>query len=280
VLRARRSTRSRTRPQARWHGHGRGRRGYPDAVQLHAEDRGPRSRADALVLLHGLGSSSADWALQLPAFEKRYRVILIDLPGHGCSPLPRRRPTVEAMAASLDVTRAHMLGLSLGGCVALAFALRAPARARSLTLVNAFARLRPAGLRGAWRMAVRLALLTTAPMTAVAAHVARGLFPRPEQHELYAAAVASLSRTPRAGYLAAARALARFDARDQLATLRCPTLIVAGAMDRTVPLATQHALARAIPAARLSVVPNSGHATPHDQPDLFTHLVLTFLEPL
>lgn len=225
--------------------------------------------------------------MQVPAFEKRYRVILIDLPGHGCSPLPGRRPTVEAMADavgatldSLDVARAHAVGLSLGGCVALAFALRAPGRVRSLTLVNAFARLRPAGLRGAWRMAVRLALLTAAPMTVVAAHVARNLFPRPEQRDLYAAAVASLSRTPRAGYIAAVRALACFDARDQLAFLRCPTLIVAGAMDRTVPLEAQRALAHAIPGARLTVVPDSRHATPHDQPDLFARLVLAFLESL
>ncbi len=251
---------------------------------LNAEERGLHSGTDALVLLHGLGSSSGDWSLQLPAFGARYRVLLIDLPGHGSSPLAGR-PTIEAMAdavsATLDsrgVVRVHALGLSLGGCVALALALTAPARVRSLTLVNSFARLRPAGLRGVWRMAVRLALLATAPMTTVAAHVASGLFPAPEQHALYAAAVASLGRTPRAGYAAAVRALARFDARGRLADIRCPTLVIAGAMDRTVPLATQEALARTIPSARLSVIPGSRHATPQDQPDLFARAVLSFLE--
>src|SRR5262247_2803742 len=207
--------------------------GYSGTVKLYREERGRRDARDALLLLHGLGSSSADWAFQMPEFEQRHRVILIDLPGHGRSPLPARRSTIEDMAAALEVTldslgapSVHALGLSLGGCVALGLALHAPARVRSLTLVNAFARLWPAGLRGAGRMAVRLALLAAAPMTAVAAHVARGLFPHPDQRDLYAAAVASLSRTSRAGYLAGVRALARFDARTRLAALRCPTLIV------------------------------------------------------
>lgn len=253
-------------------------------MTLHVEARGPRNAAATLMLLHGLGSSSADWTFQLPEFERRHRVILIDLPGHGRSPLPARRPGIEDMAGALEAAldaltapRVHALGLSLGGCVALALALRAPARVHSLTLVNAFARLRPAGLRGAARMAVRLALLAAAPMRVVAAHVAGGLFPHPEQRDLYLSAVASLSGTSRAGYLAGVRALARFDARHRLAAVRCPTLVVAGAADRTVPLPAQEALARAIPGARLAVVPGSGHATPIDQPEVFNRLALEFI---
>jgi len=252
-------------------------------VTLHVEERGTPDGA-ALLLLHGLGSCSEDWAFQLPRFETRYRVILVDLPGHGRSPLSRGRVSVEGLAEAVQGVLAaraappvHALGLSLGGCVALALALRAPARVRSLILVNAFARLRPAGLRGAGRLAVRLGLLAAAPMTAVASHVARGLFPRPEQRDLYLAAVARLSRTPRAAYLSGVRALARFDARARLAAVACPTLIVAGAADATVPLALQEALARGVPGARLAVVAGSGHATPHDRPEEFTRLVMDFL---
>ena len=183
----------------------------------------------------------------------------------------------EAVAALLAEPPAHVVGLSLGGCVALALALQHPARVRTLTLVNTFARLRPAGLRGARRMAARLGLLLAAPMPSVAAYVARGLFPRPEQRPLYEEAAARLARNPRGAYLAAIHAIARFNVLPRLGALHCPTLILAGNCDQTVPLAAAHALQAAIPGARLRLIADSGHATPYDQPQAFNAAVLAFL---
>lgn len=237
-----------------------------------------------VVLLHGLGSSSADWPQQQAVLQARHRVVAVDLPGHGGSPLPPGRLTIEGMArdvaallAGVGEEPAHVVGLSLGACVALRLALQSPARVRTLTLVNPFARVQPAGPGDLARLAQRLLLLGTAPMETVAAHVARRLFPWPEQRALYDSAVASLAATPRRAYLAAMRALARFDARGQVAAIRQPTLIVAGDRDTMVPLAAKAALAAAIPRARLLVVPASGHATPHDQPAAFNRALLEFL---
>ena len=92
----------------------------------------------------------------------------LDLPGHHRSALPAGRLTVERMAA--DVERllvelgeppVHVAGLSLGACVGLALAFQAPARVRSLTLVNGFARFRPAGApsRGVSREGARLVVV-------------------------------------------------------------------------------------------------------------------------
>lgn len=237
-----------------------------------------------VVLLHGLGSSSADWPEQQTVLEPAYRVVAVDLPGHGGSPLPRGPLTVEGMAAGvaavlarLEGEPAHVVGLSLGACVALRLALEAPGRVRSLTLVNPFARVHPANPVDAVRLALRLVLLGTAPMHAVAAHVARRLFPWPEQGPLYASAVKSLAATPRRAHFAAMRALARFDARGQLAAIRQPTLVVSGDRDTSVPLEAKLALAAAIPHATVLIVPASGHATPHDQPAAFNRALLEFL---
>ena len=237
-----------------------------------------------IVLLHGLGSSSADWPEQHAVLESRYRVVAVDLPGHGGSPLPPGPLTIERMAADvaallarLDAGKAHVLGLSLGACVAMRLALAAPGRVRSLTLVNAFARVQPTGPADVARLTLRLVLLATAPMDTVAAHVARRLFPWPEQRALYESAVRSLAATPRRAYFAAMGALARFDARGQVAAIRQPTLIIAGDRDTSVPLAAKLALKAAIPRARLVVVPASGHATPHDQPEVFNRALLEFL---
>jgi len=152
---------------------------------------------------------------------------------------------VEALLDELGEGRVHVVGISLGACVGLALALRAPARVRSLTLVNGFARLRPPDAAGALRMAVRLVLLATAPMTAVARLVAASM--------------------------------AAFDARARLGEIRCPTLVVAGLDDRTVALEAKEALAHGIPGARFVLVPGSGHATPVDRADAFNGVLHEFL---
>jgi 3-oxoadipate enol-lactonase len=184
---------------------------------------------------------------------------------------------VERLLVELGEPPLHVAGLSLGACVGLALAGKAPARVRSLTLVNGFARLRPAGAGGMLRMLARLALVATAPMTVVAARVAGSMFPRPEQAHLRRAAARSLARTPRWTYVAALAALARFDARPRLTSVRCPTLVVAGDGDATVALEAKEELARGIEGARLVVVPDSGHATPADQPEVFNRMVLEFI---
>ena len=184
---------------------------------------------------------------------------------------------VAALLSTLALGPAHVVGLSLGGCVALALASRAPDHVRTLTLVNTFAKLRPAGLRGVRRMLTRLALVTVAPIPVMAAQVARDLFPLPDQAPLYRAAVESLGRTSRRAYLASMRALTMVDLRDRLEAIRCPTLIIAGEGDRTVPLAAKQLLARRIPGARLLVIADSRHATNIDQPEAFNRAVLDFI---
>jgi 3-oxoadipate enol-lactonase len=244
-----------------------------------------QGQGPAVVFLHGLGSASADWQLQFPVFAPHYRVIAPDLRAHGQSEAGPFSWTVENLAdevaqlvEKLQAGPAHVVGLSLGGCVAQTLALRRPALVRSLTLVNTFARLQPAGWRGVRRMLKRLWLLGFAPMTANAAFIAEGVFPKPEQAEYRAAAAARLSRNHRRTYFAALRAILTFDLRGQLPALRCPTLIIAGDRDTTVARAAKDEQRRLIPGAQLVVVADSGHATPYDQADIFNRTVMGFIQ--
>jgi 3-oxoadipate enol-lactonase len=111
----------------------------------------------------------------------------------------------------------------------------------------------------------------------VARYVAREAFPGAGQEDLRHAAVERLAANPRRHYLASLAALARFDVRDRLHEIRCPTLVVAGARDATVPLAAKEALARSIPGARLRVVADSGHVTHFDQAAALNRLLLEHL---
>ena len=107
---------------------------------LHYEEYG---QGDPLLLIHGLGSSSRDWEYQIPAFAAHYRVIVVDLRGHGRSDKPRERYSIagfsrdiEALIEHLGLGPVHLLGLSMGGMVGFHLSLDQPRQFRSLCSFN------------------------------------------------------------------------------------------------------------------------------------------------
>lgn len=251
-------------------------------LHIHYEESGSGAAA---LLLHGLGSCGQDWMLQTPVFQKTFRVLAPDLRGHGQTDKPQGRVRVEHLASdvlglldALNVERAHVVGLSLGGCVALVLALDAPQRVRSLALVNAFAHLEPGHPSYALMLVSRLALLGVRGLPAQADYVAARMFPKPEQAMLRKLAAERIASNDMATYRRLMLAIGAFDVRDRLGQIACPTLVIAGDRDTTVPLHPKQVLAARIPGARLEIVSDSGHATPIDQPEAFNQLVLGFIE--
>lgn len=238
----------------------------------------------ALLLLHGLGSSGDDWLLQQAAFAKHYPVITVDLRGHGCSDPGPGWPAIAAYAqdvaqlvAALELRSVHVLGLSLGGMVALQLALDAPERINSLTIVNACARLR-VSRRGWMRTFGRVFLLGIGRMDWLGAWIAAGIFPDPVQKAWRQAAAARIAANPRSTYVRAVWAVARFNVVPRLGELRIPALILAGERDTTIALDSKQLLADRICGARMIRLPESGHGTPYDASERFNQLVLEFLE--
>ena len=252
---------------------------------LHYSVHAPPGRGSAdVILLHGLGSCGEDWGLQIPDLSRRYRVITPDLPGHGRSGVGPTSPTVRVMSRAvselleeLDGGAAHVVGLSLGGAVALQLAIERPSQVRSLTAVNTFARLR-LSRRGLGKMLGRLILLLTGQMDWLGGWVAGGLFPGEDQSALRQAAAARIAGNPWHTYFRAALAVTRFDCRHGLEDIRAPTLVVAGEEDTTVPLKAKLELASRIPGARLEIISGSGHVTPVDAAGRFNTILLRFFE--
>ena len=94
-------------------------------------------QGQALVFIHGLGSSTRDWEFQIPAFAKEFQVITFDLRGHGQSARPKGPYSIEmftgdlaSLLEGLQVKSAHLVGISLGGAIAFQFALAYPAMVR------------------------------------------------------------------------------------------------------------------------------------------------------
>ena len=251
-------------------------------IVLHYFDEG---HGDPIVFLHGLGSCGEDWVLQRRPFADTFRMIAVDLRGHGRSSKPAGPYSIALLAADvsalldvLAIERAHIVGLSLGGLVAQQLAIDFPGRARSLTLTNTFARLLSGNAIELARLLQRGAISLMQPLDRSARAVARGLFPYPHQAELRRLTVQRLLQNDRAAYRASIGAIRRFDSRRKLDRIASPTLVVTGDRDRTVPISRQRELAHGICDAQWETVRDSGHATPIDQPDIYNALVLSFLQ--
>jgi pimeloyl-ACP methyl ester carboxylesterase len=243
----------------------------------------PRSGREPVVLLHGLGSRGDDWGLQVHALSEHYDVYTLDLPGHGASPPIHGWPAIADYAgvvtdwmATERLGSAHIVGLSLGGLIALQIGLDRREQVRSLTIVNAFSRMR-FGVRGSLHSAGRLLLLMFGRMDWLGTWVASALFPEKGQEAVRRIAAQRIAATSRRSYLQAVAAVARFNLDERIHELNGPVLIVSGDRDLIVPMSLKRALADDIPHARFETIPGSGHVSPVDASERFNALLLDFL---
>lgn len=242
------------------------------------------SDAPALVLLHAIATSSQLWLPQLGPWSARWRVVRIDLPGHGASPPPSGSPTlaeyadqVREVLDALEIGRAALVGLSLGGMVVQAFALACPQRVAALVLAHTSAYTH-AAVSELW--ARRLAQFEQFGLAGQVTPTLERWFTRAfaEASPLTLEWIAGQIRaTSPAGYAAAIRAIQQLDHRDRLGQIAAPTLVLAGEADSAVPPATASALAGAIAGARLVVLPDTAHLGNVQQPVAFTETVASFL---
>jgi pimeloyl-ACP methyl ester carboxylesterase len=228
-----------------------------------------RGTGEPVLLIHGLGSSGADWAFQLPMLQPRFCVIMPDLPGRALSAPGACDYTISGFAESLwalldhlGLSQPNIVGFSLGGAVALEMALQRPSSVPRLVLINSLACYRVNHWRKWLEARVSAAMVRVLGMRRMA-HLAAGrVLPERWQQPMRNRAVAVVGAVPAATYLGMAAALERWSASDRLDLLRCRTLLIAAEHDYT-PLAEKHALAARMH-ARIVVVNGSRHGTPFD----------------
>jgi 3-oxoadipate enol-lactonase len=252
------------------------------AVDLHCEDSG--GRGEAVLLAHAIGCDRRMWEDLVPALSARHRVIAIDARGHGRSPLPKRPWSLEDMADDaarlldrLAIGRAHWVGLSMGGMVGQAFALRHPARLAKLVLANTTSSYGPEG-RPNWDNRIRL--VSEGGLAAIRDLVAARYFAPDfiaEHADVVARVMARFMETPAEGYLGCCEAIRELDYAAALARIAAPTLVVAGELDPGTPVSMARVMAEGIPGARLAVIPGASHLSVVEKPAEFAALVADFL---
>ena len=240
-----------------------------------------------MILLHGLGVNGSSWQLQIPALvEADFRVVAPDTRGFGLSTYPGGKTTIQTMAEdlvelmdSLRIEKPDVVGISMGGTIALQFAIDHPELIRKLVLVNTFAHLRPYSLSAWFYFAVRLVLIQILGLRAQAQAVSKRLFPRPDQEELRQLLVFQIMQADPNGYRAAMLALWSFNVTNRLKSIATPTLVITGDSDTTVPMGVQQQLAERIPNAQQVFIRQAGHAVTVEKPTEFNQALMLFLNP-
>ena len=256
-------------------------------------------RGPAVVLIHGITSSSRTWDAVAPALARSHTVIAPDLLGHGSSAKPRGDYSLGAYASgirdllvALDIPSATVVGHSLGGGVAMQFAYQFPARVERLVLVSSGGlgsevsiALRAATLPGADYV---LPVLASAILRRTGAATGRvigrlGLQPSPDLRGLAEGFDSLGDADARRAFLHTARAVMdssgqRVNAEDRLyLTRHMPSLIVWGDRDRMIPVQHGRRAHQLMPGSRLEVFEGAGHFPFNYAPGRFTSVLEDFV---
>jgi pimeloyl-ACP methyl ester carboxylesterase len=275
-----------------------------------------------VLFVHGLSGSWPNWLEQLPVFAGRngdsrqgrvspgfgqngaspdfgkYRVLAVDLPGFGRSPMPAEPISISGYARTLDalldaheIDAAAVVGNSMGGFVSAELAINFPQRVERLVLVSAAGlstynhpqatRALPR-LRQAERLVAAYAGWVASHSDTVAVrprlrNAAMGLVARHPSRLPAALAAEQLRGVGKPGFIQALQANLEYDFRERLGEIACPTLIVWGDSDRVITARDADLFAELIPGSRKVVFEDTGHVAMLERPAEFNSLLAEFL---
>lgn len=259
-----------------------------NGATLHYVDQGDPA-ALPVVFLHGFPFSRRLWDREVELTAARWRAIAVDLRGHGESSVGDGQYTIEGhvddligLLDHLGIERAVLVGLSMGGYIALRAVERNPERVRALVLADTRSEADDDAGRLKRAETIRTVKAHGAEVFAraflPAVFAPASLTGKPEAVELIRATIAGTAPLSLAGTLLALAA--RTDTTASLHRIAVPTLVLVGEHDALTPPAAARALQERIPGARLQVIPGAGHLSNLENPAEFQAALLEFLEGL
>lgn len=241
-----------------------------------------------ILFLHGMPGSADSWVPQLARLGSDCRAIALDLPGYGGSSL---RPTIDTprrMAAFLaDVMPdalqidgpAHVVGLSLGGMIAMELAAARPDLVASLVLLDTSPKFGLDGTSTAegFVASVTGPLAAGLPLDEMCAAVMRDLVGPSCQPAAFDEALAAMRRATAAGLVQAARLIGNHDATATLGQIGAPTLVMTGQDDLAIPSSSGRLVATGISDAIFEEIPRAGHLSNLENPDFVNDRIFRFI---
>lgn len=239
-----------------------------------------------VVLMHGIGGNRTNWRDQLPELARTFHAVAWDARGYGDSDdypdaldFGDFAEDLARVIAHFGSARAHLVGLSMGGVIALDFVSRYPERVATLTLCDTapgFSHLDEEQRREFIRIRQEPLLAGMEPKD-IAPVVAKTLLsttPRPGTFERLVASMAALHKQ---SYLKTITGMVNYTRSFELEKINVPSLVVVGDEDRLTPPTMSREMARRIPGARLTVIAGAGHLSNIEQPEAFNRALLEFL---
>jgi 3-oxoadipate enol-lactonase len=237
-----------------------------------------------VTLSHSLACDLTMWDELAAVLKDHFTVLRYDTRGHGGTTAPdgdysfvQLTTDVLVLLDAMQVERTHYVGLSMGGMIGQHLALAAPERIGRLVIADSSSRIPPeAG--PVWQE--RFDQARAQGTASLAESTLERWFTPPfrDTHPKLMVRIAKLiAATPVAGYIGCGEAIRRLDITDRLGEIRKPTLVIVGADDPGTPPAASEVIARAIPGARLEIIPAASHLSCLEQPEVFNRLVADFL---
>jgi 3-oxoadipate enol-lactonase len=242
------------------------------------------ANAPVVTLSHSLATDVSMWEPQLAALRARYRVLSYDTRGHGGTEVPTGAYSLDQLAddaaallGALGIRQTHWVGLSMGGMIGQALALKNPGLFKSLSLCDTSSRI-PAEAKPLWADRIKTAE-TQGMEPLVEPTLARWLTaPFREKRKDVVDKVATMIRsTPPRGYAGCCHAIAALDLTDRLPAISIPTLVVVGEEDQGTPVAASRAINDKIKGSELVIIPAAAHLSNMEQPEVFTGAITKFL---
>ncbi|MCV7151581.1 alpha/beta fold hydrolase [Mycolicibacterium pyrenivorans] len=254
---------------------------------------------ETLLLIHGMAGSSETWRAVIPQLSKKYRVIAPDLLGHGQSAKPRSDYSLGAFAVllrdlleELGISRATVVGQSLGGGVAMQFAYQHPDFCQRLVLISSGGLGPDVGwtLRLLSSPGAELLLPVIAPPPVVTAGnklrswFAAGGIQSPRGAEMWSAYSSLADSQTRQAFLKTLRSVVDYRGQSVSALNRLhltsdlPTMVIWGDQDRIIPMEHGYAVHEARPGCRLEVLTGVGHFPHVERPGEVADLIEDFIE--
>ncbi len=242
-----------------------------------------------VLFIHGYPLSKAMWEPQVKALSANFRVITLDLRGHGESDAPMWLYSMDlfaddilALLDHLSIDQVVLAGFSMGGYIAFAFYRRYQNRVKALILADTRPQAdSPEGKLNRFKSAQTAYKEGAGPIAE--AMIPKLLTPQTVQRrtEIVQAVRKMITGTPVPGIVGDLMAMAeRPDSVTLLSEIRCPTLIIVGEQDGLTPPADAKLMAEKIKNAKLEIIPGAGHLSNLEQPDSFNKAVQKFLASL
>jgi len=254
--------------------------------RLYYDLTGPED-APVVCITHSLASDGGSWAEQVPPLlQAGFRVLRLDMRGHGGSDPVAGEYTMKALASdvaaalgALSIPRVHYIGLSIGGMIGQAFAIEHGPKLISAMWCDTLPA-SPIGAAAMWDERMNTVRRANSLEPLADGTVERWFTDafRPRNPGRWKQIRDTVAATTPAGYLGCSAAIMNFDFAGQLSSLRIPVLVVCGADDPGTPASENRRLAGLVSGGRYEEIPNTRHFPNVERPEEFNRIMLGWLE--